>query len=85
MPQQRGREASYPVLHRDPVRGWTDPATGAPDTDAPMVEWTNLVMEAPDLVVELPEHTLEHPVAPTDVRAHAHLCCLLGFIDLSSN
>jgi hypothetical protein len=38
------------------MRGWTALAAEASDPDAPMVGWTNPVME----VVELPEHTSEH-------------------------
>jgi hypothetical protein len=38
------------------MRGRTALAAEAPDPDAPMVGWTNPVME----VVELPEYTSEH-------------------------
>jgi hypothetical protein len=46
--------------HRDPVRRRTDPAAGAPDLDAPMVGWTDPVLEAPDQVLKLSQHKPEH-------------------------
>jgi hypothetical protein len=50
---------AYPS-HRDPVRGRMDPAAGAPDLDAPMVGWTDPVLEAPDQVLKLSQHKPEH-------------------------